>query len=307
MLYRLEPTEPPDAKLVFWFAGRPTATLAVSQGIEEWRFLTVDHLGTPVVSTMLSGNVKWSGGFEPFGRDWQEGTLGSAERGEVFLRLPGQWVDEAWEEASSGVKLHYNLFRWLEPGLGRYTRQDPLRRTHERFLYGYAAQNPLRGADPLGLFTVRGPAPPCLEEYVRDQLLRLASHPTIPANLAAASGASLPEVMRGFVYGAGPEIVLERLPESPDTFFGAYYFGEIFPQEIRLAQGYLERFCACPCDEGVVGLGITILHEYAHYLHYHSRGAEPEDFEAGDAFTRMTYSPATYGQSILAYATACRE
>jgi RHS repeat-associated protein len=151
MLYRLEPTEPPDSKLVFWFAGRPVATLATSQGIEEWRFLTVDHLGTPVVLTMLSGNVKWSGGFEPFGRDWQEGTPQGASESEVFLRLPGQWVDEAWQEASLGVDLYYNVFRWLEPGTGRYTRPDPLGLRGGMYLYAYAAGNPLVLSDPLGL------------------------------------------------------------------------------------------------------------------------------------------------------------
>ena len=110
---------------------------------------------------MLSGDVKWSGGFEPFGRDWQEGTPQNATDGEVFLPLPGQWVDEAWEEASLGVPLYYNVYRFLEVSTARFTRPDPL--TFEiveraRYLnlapshaYAYVGGRPLTYLDPFGL------------------------------------------------------------------------------------------------------------------------------------------------------------
>jgi RHS repeat-associated protein len=156
----LVPSPGPDLEIVFWFAGRPVATLFVTLDIEEWRLLTVDHLGTPALSTMLSGAVRWQGGFEPFGRDWQEDTPQNAADGEVFLRLPGQWVDGAWAEASLGTQLYYNAFRWYESGTGRYTRPDPkgldaIRRFEladlpPAHLYAFTDGNPINRIDPLG-------------------------------------------------------------------------------------------------------------------------------------------------------------
>jgi hypothetical protein len=33
-------------------------------------FLTVDHLETPILATTDTGTTTWSGGFEPFGEDY---------------------------------------------------------------------------------------------------------------------------------------------------------------------------------------------------------------------------------------------
>jgi hypothetical protein len=92
-----------------------------------------------------------------------------------------QWDDGTWSDATSGAGVYYNVWRFLEPQTGRYTRTDPVklgvlesaRRPQElpvdglgayylamlrtgipvrEHPYLYGAQNPLLFSDPLGLF-----------------------------------------------------------------------------------------------------------------------------------------------------------
>ena len=61
------------------------------------------------------------------------------------LRYAGQYQDD-----ESG--LHYNLFRYYEPEVGRFTTQDPIGLRGGLNLYQYAP-NPLMWVDPLGLMS----------------------------------------------------------------------------------------------------------------------------------------------------------
>ncbi|HKI05360.1 MAG TPA: RHS repeat-associated core domain-containing protein [Thermoanaerobaculia bacterium] len=157
LLHALTRNAAPQRSLVFHFAGRPVAQLDVAGTAESWKWLTTDHLGTPIMATGTGGSVLWQGGFEPFGADWS----GAGGAG-VFLRLPGQWEDSSWTTRQSGFA--YNLHRWYATGTGRYARPDPLgivdsaafspRPPQEeslRHLYAYADLNPLLNIDPLGL------------------------------------------------------------------------------------------------------------------------------------------------------------
>jgi RHS repeat-associated protein len=113
---------------------------------------TPDHLGTPLLATDDSGTVVWQGGFEPFGTDYQAGTMAGALDKAIYLRPPGQWEDGTWADATSGAGIAYNVARWIEPGTGRYTRPDPVGITELAVnLYAYVNSNPLRFRDPLGL------------------------------------------------------------------------------------------------------------------------------------------------------------
>src|SRR5690606_17136847 len=80
--------------------GSTEATDALRPPVPPYEYdllwLTTDHLGTPILATNDAGAVRWSGGFEPFGADHQEGTFFSASIAGVFLRLPGQWEDPVW-------------------------------------------------------------------------------------------------------------------------------------------------------------------------------------------------------------------
>ncbi len=146
---------PAPSQVVLYLAGRPVALLALDVQ-PTWLYLTTDHVGTPVLATDAAGNTTWSGGLEPFGRDWRAGTSGGASENGVFLRFPGQWVDPSWEDATLGAGLYYNVHRWYEGGTGRYTRPDPLGLGGGWNLFLYAGASPTSYIDPLGLTSYEG-------------------------------------------------------------------------------------------------------------------------------------------------------
>jgi hypothetical protein len=100
--------------------------MVLASGSATFQYLSVDHLGTPVLAADFAGGSVWAGGFEPFGRDWQAGTPNGAQGSGVFLRFPGQWFEETWENASLDNDVVYNVHRWYTSPTGRYTRPDPL-------------------------------------------------------------------------------------------------------------------------------------------------------------------------------------
>jgi RHS repeat-associated protein len=128
---------------IFYFAGRPAATLenlTTTTSTSTLRFLTTDHLGTPILMTSTSGSQVWQGGFEPFGANYNSSP--------TPLRLPGQWFDSLW---SGDMGLYYNVNRWYEGGMGRYTTPDPIGLSGGVNLYTYAWENPVKWIDPDGL------------------------------------------------------------------------------------------------------------------------------------------------------------
>ena len=140
---------------VLYLSALPVAILEVpSSGPDRCTFLSTDHLGTPFVASDDAGVEVWSGGFEPFGRDWLEGTPDGAEENGVFLRFPGQWVDETWAGSSLGAEVVYNVHRWYERGTGRYTRPDPLGQGGDPNPYLFALGNPIILVDFFGLYTI---------------------------------------------------------------------------------------------------------------------------------------------------------
>ncbi len=145
LLHALSRNVAPEQSRVFYFAGRPVAQLDVSGGTETWKWLTTDHLGTPVAATGTGGALLWQGGFEPFGADWS----GAGGAG-VFLRLPGQWEEGVW--GGSGEGLFYNVHRWYGKSTGRYAEPDLVRSPFAYSDYLYVASNPLSGTDQFGLF-----------------------------------------------------------------------------------------------------------------------------------------------------------
>lgn len=173
-----EPTSLSPHRLnVLYFAGRPIGIWKkVGTSTATLTRIVTDHLGTPVASLQQAGaTFDWHGGFEPFGEDWQAGTLQDSLAKGIFLRMPGQWKDPLWSDATYPMELFYNVHRWYESGTGRYTSVDPLhfdgvrakRRTAQsmapdisesgdvltlnRASYQYAAGRPLYFFDPLGL------------------------------------------------------------------------------------------------------------------------------------------------------------
>src|SRR5579863_3885031 len=137
---------------IFYFAGRPVAQLDGPPATGTLTFLTVDHLGTPILASTNTGVATWSGGFEPFGRDF---TIPSAQQSGFFLRLPGQWDDASWDNSKLTSGLYYNLNRWYEHDTGRYTTPDLFLFAFTvggQQAYAYVRANPLRLTDPAVLY-----------------------------------------------------------------------------------------------------------------------------------------------------------
>lgn len=147
-LTRLGTTE---RRHVFYFAGRPVALLGATTP-SAFSFLTTDHLGTPIHAMNSAGATTWLGGFEPFGRDWQSGGSSADSQG-IFLRLPGQWIDPVWQDATFGDEIYQNVHRWYETATGRYNRSDlvPIEVEGEVNPFLYARSNPVYFSDPRGL------------------------------------------------------------------------------------------------------------------------------------------------------------
>jgi len=98
-----------------------------------------DAVGLPRLVTDQAGQVRWHADFDALGRAERiDGDL------TLELRLPGQVYDRltGW---------HDNGLRTYDPSAGHYLQADPLGPLPGTQAFGYAAQQPRRHADPLGL------------------------------------------------------------------------------------------------------------------------------------------------------------
>jgi len=98
-----------------------------------------DHLGTPQVMTDETGAVVWRASYDPFG----QATI-TVNTVALNVRFPGQYYD-----AETG--LHYNYFRYYDPGTGRYLRADPIGVSGGLNVFLYGAGNPIVNSDLFGL------------------------------------------------------------------------------------------------------------------------------------------------------------
>ncbi|MDN8598864.1 RHS repeat-associated core domain-containing protein [Citrobacter sp. S2-9] len=114
----------------------------------EIYWFSTDLNGAPLEVTDQYGNVRWSGHYGSFGevRHQTAGFTGALQHTALAhqpLRYAGQYAD-------SETGLHYNLFRYYDPQVGRFIVQDPIGLNGGWNLYQYAP-NPLGWIDPLGL------------------------------------------------------------------------------------------------------------------------------------------------------------
>jgi RHS repeat-associated protein len=107
----------------------------------EYSWYRTDRLGTPHTLVESNGNVVWSGVYDAFG-NVQIGTETITNN----LRFAGQYYD-----AETG--LHYNLNRYYDPRVGRYTQIDPLGDGLNPYVY--VGGNPVNAIDPEGLCALR--------------------------------------------------------------------------------------------------------------------------------------------------------
>ncbi len=250
---------------VFYFAGRPVAQLDGPPATATLTYLSVDHLGTPNLASSAAGAATWSGGFEPFGRDY---TVPSAQSSGIFLRFPGQWDDAVWDGARLSSSTFYNVNRWYDSQAGRYTQADRFLPPSwkDPNLLSYVRQRPSALADPLGLFVIDpscdcAPSPPDNIYRSIGQARRFAISPKCQAILEKNGVSSC--VANRFGPGESgktPVIACQKNPpgsdacgETTDPVYGV-------PQIIHLYSG----IPACPRYKPGFGLAVTLLHETVH-------------------------------------------
>ncbi len=110
-----------------------------ASGRTQLLFIHADLQGAPVLVTDDAGTVRWAASHDALGR---------ATRLQGDLSLPLRWPGQD-EDPATGW--HENTFRTYLPDLGQYLEPDPLGPLPGQQALGYAAQQPMRHADPLGL------------------------------------------------------------------------------------------------------------------------------------------------------------
>ncbi|ELY4377308.1 RHS repeat protein [Cronobacter sakazakii] len=114
----------------------------------EIYWFSTDLNGAPLEVTDEQGNISWSGQYGSFGEVTRQ-TEGF-HRLSQQTALAHQPLRYAGQYADSETGLHYNLFRYYDPQVGRFTVQDPIGLAGGPNVYQYAP-NPLSWIDPLGL------------------------------------------------------------------------------------------------------------------------------------------------------------
>ncbi len=112
--------------------------------VTNWYFMHTDHLDTPQKMTDMSGTVVWQAQYTPFGQATvDEDPDGDGSAVENPLRFPGQYFDEE-------IELHYNYFRYYNPGTGRYVTSDYIGLAGGLNTYIYTLDNPVNLYDSNG-------------------------------------------------------------------------------------------------------------------------------------------------------------
>jgi len=115
----------------------PLAVYVTSGTTSGFHYFDVDGLGSVVATNNPSGTIEHNAVFDAWGTT-------RSETGTRFhpFSYTGREVGEAG--------LLYYRARYLQPGVGRFTQEDPLRGATRRH-YTYAANSPMAFTDPNGL------------------------------------------------------------------------------------------------------------------------------------------------------------
>ncbi|WP_434997631.1 RHS repeat domain-containing protein [Pectobacterium brasiliense] len=119
---------------VWW---SPLAHISQQSGERDGdiRWFNTDLNGAPLEMTDADGSVRWSGDYGSFGAvngqtQDSEGLRHGKPVESQPLRYAGQYADDE-------TGLHYNLFRYYDPTVGRFTTQDPIGLADGENLYAY--------------------------------------------------------------------------------------------------------------------------------------------------------------------------
>ena len=123
---------------------------ALPPGSGSLYFVHNNASGTPQALTDEAGDVVWTAQTDPFGAaEVDEDPDRNGQNIEFNVRAPGQYHD-------GETGLHYNYFRYYDPGAGRYVTSDPIGLLGGINTYTYAENSPVRYIDPFGLDSFEG-------------------------------------------------------------------------------------------------------------------------------------------------------
>jgi RHS repeat-associated protein len=105
--------------------------------------VVADQIGTPTALYDTAGELAWQMQLDLHGVPCPAGSGTSEARTECPFRWPGQYHDD-------DTGLHYNRFRFYDPGLGHYLSPDPLGVLGGTAFYAYT-EDPTVLIDPWGL------------------------------------------------------------------------------------------------------------------------------------------------------------
>ena len=127
----------PLAQICTEYKGEETQSETNAQHIH---YFHCDQIGAPREMTDEAGNLLWYADYKGWGGIREAHNLKDAHQP---FRLQNQYVDEE-------TGLHYNLFRYYDPHIGRFTQQDPIGLAGGNNLYRFegTVQNQV---DPTGL------------------------------------------------------------------------------------------------------------------------------------------------------------
>lgn len=120
----------------------PLARVDGAPGHERVFYFHTNLAGLPEQLTDERGMSVWHGNFQVWGNsreEWHAPEQVSRQN----LRFQGQYLDRE-------TGLHYSMFRFYDPDIGRFTQQDPVGLLGGVNLYQYSP-NPVTWIDPLGL------------------------------------------------------------------------------------------------------------------------------------------------------------
>ncbi|EAM3410041.1 RHS domain-containing protein [Salmonella enterica] len=113
---------------------------------DEVLYYHTDVNGAPEEMTDGGGNIVWEAGYQVWGNLTHEKETRPVQQN---LRFQGQYLDRE-------TGLHYNLYRFYDPDIGKFISGDPISIRGGINLYQYAP-NPISWIDPLGLASTNNP------------------------------------------------------------------------------------------------------------------------------------------------------
>ncbi|WP_231114273.1 RHS repeat-associated core domain-containing protein, partial [Pseudomonas putida] len=126
----------------------PLARIDGNQVNETFYYFHSNLAGLPEQLTDSDGKPIWQSDYQGWGATHYEWNNPQHAREQNF-RFQGQYLDRELE-------LHYNVYRYYDPNLGRFTQHDPIGLAGGINLYRYAP-NAKTWSDPLGLIAVDTP------------------------------------------------------------------------------------------------------------------------------------------------------